>query len=237
MKTTLVETINGPMNVIEGDMWISRSLRELGEHSYLEYQFIRMCTRMTGRKGLCVDAGAYIGDLTIPLSRTFDKVVAFEPQAEIRGILEENLRINKVTNVDVIPYALSMDDGAEMAYETDLASPGSTMMGAAAGTALARTVTLDSLNLPVDFFKADVEGMELYALHGAQETIAKHRPLLFMERDTVVTPGQQTLTEVFEILGYEAHPTAFPFFRPDNFRRAPNTFESYAALMMFGVPY
>jgi FkbM family methyltransferase len=42
--------------------------------------------------------------------------------------------------------------------------------------------TLDSLGLvDVGFLKIDVEGHELAVLRGANETIAKNRPVVFME--------------------------------------------------------
>lgn len=44
------------------------------------------------------------------------------------------------------------------------------------------TLALDSLQLArVDLIKLDVEGMEMEALAGARETIARHHPILIIE--------------------------------------------------------
>lgn len=232
---TLTQTLHGPMWTIDEDIWVSRCLRELGEHSQLEMQFIQMTLGIRGKEATLVDAGAYIGDLTIPMARCAKWVYAFEPQRAIREILQENLKMNGVTNVTVFPYALGQESET-LGYTPCTESPGSTMLGLDAADESAECVTLDSLDLQVDLLKADVEGMELHLLAGALATLEKHRPILLLERDTVIQPGAQTLPKVFDCLDYDAYPMAFPLWRAENPRGAPNTFGTTASLMMLGVP-
>ena len=246
MTTSEVMTKHGPMIIPDQDVWIGRSLRELGEHSQCEINFMYLAMGLMTRgafNSTVIDAGAYIGDLTIPVSRFCKHIYAFEPQAESRAILEENIRINHRENVTVLPYALGEQSNLPLRYKTADArwnenqdSPGSIHMGDDDGTETAEMVSLDSLGLDVDFLKADIEGMEIPMLAGARDTLSRCHSTLFLERDTVILKDYMTLGEVLEVLGYDYYPMSFPMWRPDNHNRAPNTFGSTVAHMMLGVP-
>ncbi len=239
MKTLDVVTKHGPMRVIEEDVWVSRSLSLLGEYSESEVKLVQMFVRTMSRKSpsVFVDAGAYIGDLTIPMAKMCGHVYAFEPQKDVRTILEHNVTANGLKNVTIFPYALG-DKCEEITYNLPTDSPGGVQMGVREGTETAMMVTLDSLNLgPVDFIKADVEGMEVPLLHGAQETIAKYFPLLFCEFDTVMTPGMPQLDEVYNLLGYFPYPMAFPMWAADNFNKfKEDIFPNVVSFMKLGIP-
>ena len=66
-----------------------------------------------------IDVGANLGIHSLVLS-TFvgggGKVFAFEPVPSIRAMMEENLRINHITNVEVNEYALGNSTG-EVSFE------------------------------------------------------------------------------------------------------------------------
>lgn len=244
MNTVDIDTRHGPMRVFEDDVWISRSLRELGEHSQSEVKFMRFILGLISKgryDSTVIDAGAYLGDLTIPLSRMSREVYAFEPHAETREVLTYNLRINGCHNVTVLPYALG-DTGADVTYrnlwlENGLASPGSTQMADPSGDSTAQMVTLDSLGLRPDFIKADVEGFEIPLLAGAMDTLRENRCTLFLESDTVVQSNLPPLHEVLTMLGYDNYPMNFPMWNPDNWNKvAGNTFGSTVAHMVLSVP-
>lgn len=236
------------MRVINEDVWISRSLRELGEHSQSEINLMQLIlgVQSAGRyDGVIVDAGAYIGDTTIPLSRLAKKVYAFEPQAETREILKYNLDLNHITNVEVMPYALG-DSPSVVKYNSVnlqelngelLPSPGGTQVGVAVGDCEVEMVSLDSLGLRPDFVKADIEGMEIPLLAGAINLIKSTRPIFFLEYDTVVQSDMRPLPECLDMLGYKSYPMSFSMWNPDNFNRCrENTFGTTVSKMMLGVP-
>ena len=238
MTTSDITTAHGPMRIINEDIWISRSLRELGEHSASELRMMYMILGLLSRghyDSTVVDAGAFIGDLTIPLSRFCKRVYAFEPQAPVREILTHNLEINGCTNVIVLPYALG-DQCQAISYDTDSieTNPGGTQM-ATEGAGSVEMVTLDSLQIDVDFLKADVEGMEIPLLAGGLETLTRTRCPLFLERDTVINEAYLPLGQVMEGLGYDPYPMSFPMWRPDNPNGAPNTFGATVSHMMLGI--
>jgi len=237
-----IQTRYGPMRVIRDDKWVSRSLIELGEHSEAEVTFLQQVLgiKSAGRlDGVVVEAGAYIGDITIPLSRCCRTLYAFEPQDEIREILEHNLRVNGCTNVTVFPCALG-DKLQTLKYRSTPQdnSPGSTQMGDPEGDAETRMITLDSLQLErLDLLKADVEGMEPHVIAGGLETLSRTRSLLFMERDTVLVEGEPSTPALMERLGYNTYIQEFPFWNERNFNgKTANTFGYTVAHMVFGIP-
>ena len=62
-------------------------------------------------------------------------------------------------------------------------------------------ITIDALSLPrVDFIKLDIEGMELEALAGAAETIARSHPIFLVEH---IKTGRETLRGFFDQHGYK----------------------------------
>jgi FkbM family methyltransferase len=242
METKIVETRHGRMKTIVGDKWVSKCLQDLGEYSEDEFQMMSTYLDLIkayqpNRRVEIVEAGTYIGDLTVPLSRIVDKIYAFEPQPEIAELLRENLEMNGVTNVEVYELALADKSGtALMDPAQDPDSPGSKMIGAAQGIEV-RMARLDDLDLNPIFIKADVEGMEVPLLAGAQETIKRCSPILFMECDTITTPNMPTLNDVYAYFGYSQHKFIFPLYRPGNFNNLKeNTFGSTASFMLLGIP-
>ncbi len=131
-----------------------------------------------------VDGGAYRGDSAkalvsaIPYLKT---VYAFEPDASTC----EKLRAEGVNIHDkygVIVRALNAALGGR--EETrEFSSSSSRGAGVAGGNRRAKKkevaiTTVDSLGVPVDLIKLDVEGMEYEALEGARETMRKYSPSL-----------------------------------------------------------
>jgi FkbM family methyltransferase len=243
--TRIFPTRYGQMHTIDDDPWVSRSLREQGEWSESEMDVMR--TTFNILSPACpdgidiIDAGAYIGDLTIPLAKLayVNKVYAFEPQPEVREILEKNLALSNITNVEVMPYALGHMNGPISFTPNDaLHSPGSTQMRLDdEGDIKGEMRTLDSFDLNPHFIKADVEGMEMFLLNGAQETLKRSGPILFYERDTVPVAGAPDMDDLFRQLGYFIYQKLVcPIFNPKNFNKAPNTFGNYASLMGLAVP-
>ena len=93
-----------------------------------------------------------------------------------------------------------------------------------------RCVTLDEFlhGRPVQFIHADVEGSEEIVLRGARKTIAKHRPILYLENDR--EPQAPGLVAELRRQGYRAFWHTVPLFNPENFNRcAKNVFEARGA--------
>jgi FkbM family methyltransferase len=149
------------------------------------------------------DIGANIGLYSRFLAQRFGAgtVVAFEPMAENRELLEANMRLGACQDrIRVLPIAVADYDGEDEFQVDDLSSASGALSVVTEGQAcqgrrqyglppLAETVpvaALDSLLRlqripPPDVIKLDVEGTEERALRGARSTLRDHRPGLVME--------------------------------------------------------
>lgn len=142
------------------------------------------------------DIGAFHGLLTLFFAVRAKSVVSFEPNSRNRTRLLENLRINKIQNVQVRDRGIgSQRENRQMASVT--LTPGGASIDEKAIESFAKSgvetvteqvsiVTLDEeipeQNLPrPDFIKIDTEGWELEALRGARNTLATYHTALFLE--------------------------------------------------------
>jgi len=227
------------MKIFNEDPWVSRSLRELGEYSDSELTYLKVFLGLLSLHSGPVDiveAGAYIGDLTLPLSKVCRKIYAFEPQVEVREVLEWNLATNHISNVEVLPFGLG-DKPMTMYYSSvpPIEGAGGTMMDSKGDVAV-EIRTLDSFGLTPAFIKADIEGMEPAFLVGALETLQRTRCPLFMEFDTVMQQGLEQLPEILGRLGYDVTKFFFPMYNTQNFNHAPNPFGLTVSKMLLAVP-
>ncbi len=130
-----------------------------------------------------IDAGAHIGTHTLALAKLAGpegRVYAFEPQRKIFRELVYNMRLNGVSNVVPLRFALGDSAGViEMARAT-LGNEGATPVGLGGDQAELRS--LDSFGFRnVSFMKIDVEGFEDHVLDGARETVQRNRPVILIE--------------------------------------------------------
>ena len=151
------------------DEFVGKSLRLYGEFSQGEASLFDQIVK-PGH--VVVEAGANIGAHTIHLAQLAgDKgqVWAFEPQRLVFQLLAGNVALNSLTNVRCLQKCLG--DGGEKSLLVPVLDVnavnnwGGLELGACTEGEPVEVVTVDSLDLPgCDFFKIDVEGMELNVL-------------------------------------------------------------------------
>ena len=149
------------------------------------------------------DAGANLGLYARYLVSTLGagRVVAFEPVADNRALLAENLRLGGIEDrVTVMPLALGDEDGEAEFQVDDMQSASGTLSKVTGGEACVgrrnlglgplvdrvRVRRLDTViaeaGLPVpDVIKIDVEGAEGLLLRGAAGLLREHAPRLLVE--------------------------------------------------------
>lgn len=161
---------------------------------------------------IIIDIGAGLGDFAITVAREHpDNVVyAYEPFPESFALLQENIRLNGVTNVRPFPYAVGKQSG--MMYldtATGIAVQHSTARTSAhPGTVPVQGLSLADLiateRLPrCDFLKVDCEGAEYdIFLHTDEETLRKIAHICLEYHDGVTAFSHTDLVQFFEGKGF-----------------------------------
>lgn len=133
-----------------------------------------------------IDAGAYIGDSSLILSKfTHKKVYAFEPVPSNYEMLMRTIELNALCNVVPCPYALGEKTGMVQISVNDSCSTQFVNNAFKYKENInVNVVTLDEYvqrnNLKVGLIKVDIEGAEQLLLQGAMETIKSQRPALLV---------------------------------------------------------
>jgi FkbM family methyltransferase len=132
------------------------------------------------RPKVFVDVGAYKGYYSVRMARRCGRVVAFEPSPRNRRVLEENVRLNGLGNVTVLPYA-----AGESRYRARLypRAAGSTLLEGyvKAEPVEVEVAPLDEVIDEADIIKVDVEGYEAKVIEGAKRLIERLKPTLVIE--------------------------------------------------------
>ncbi len=161
-----------------------------------------------------LDIGADVGWYTIQASRAVGHsgtVIALEPDAHNANQLEQNLRLNGLSNVRVLRKAAWSHSGIVGWHESAVAvwhkvSP--------EASAKVEAVTVDELAGQlglgrVDWIKLDVEGGEIEVLRGAWQTLEQFHPVLLIEVHETLAQLRELLEPtgwVIESLGFDLAP-------------------------------
>jgi FkbM family methyltransferase len=137
----------------------------------------RAVVRCKGQ-ALAVQAGGHAGLWPKRLANSFERVVTFEPEPALFQCLQRNCEHYP----QVEAYQKAVGAFAGWVKLRPSVSAGSWRVDNA-GTFPCEQVTIDSLDLPAcDALFLDVEGYEVEALKGADQTIDKYRPVIQVEQ-------------------------------------------------------
>lgn len=126
------------------------------------YEYLPKFEIQNFKGGVVIDAGAHVGLFSIIASVFADRVVSIEPHPVNVRFLQQNLRINKVQNVAVLPRCLWSRNGKVRLYEAK-GSVGSSILMLSKTSHEVDTITLRDLirNLgSINLLKMDIEGAE-----------------------------------------------------------------------------
>jgi FkbM family methyltransferase len=188
-----------------------------------------------------LDVGANIGTHTLFFAERVGesgRVLAFEPVPAIFRLLCCNLALNGLGQVWAQPAGVGRIGGRVRVPAVRLDEPAN--LGATAltrdGEDEAPVVAIDDLALTAcDLLKADVEGMEDEVIAGAERTIARCRPVLFLENEEPsLSPP---LIRRLLALDYRLYWHARSLFCPDNFfGNRVDAFPTFGSLNLLGLP-
>ena len=230
---------HGVMAYFATDEYIGRSLDRYGEFSEGEVELFRQLVK-PGH--VVVEIGANIGTHTVFLARATQPkgaVIAFEPQRALFHILCANIALNALGNVHTYMAAAGRSPGRITVPTVDYGTQGNfggvALGGEAEGNAV-QVVPLDSLNLPAcHLLKIDVEGMEGEAIAGAEATIRRFRPPLYVENDRR-EKSAALIAQLFA-LDYRLFWHLPRLFNPDNFLgERENLFGRIVSVNMLCLP-
>jgi len=212
------------------DLFVGRSLDLYGEWCDAE---MALLGQLLGPGDVVLDVGANIGTHTVYFSQKVSPggmVYAFEPQRVTFEFLCSNLAINGLLNVVPLQIAVGVQSGKIIIPVLDPSKPLNFAALNITGHTDGDVVELrpiDAMNLSVcKLIKIDVEGMELSVLQGAEKTIHRCRPFLFVENNTR-EGSPETVQALFD-LGYACWWHTEPYFNPKNFfHNSENIFAKY----------
>lgn len=156
--------------------------------------------------GVVCDVGAHVGTFALKCARSprVSRVLAFEPEPENLGLLRANVVANRLSKVQVFPYALGSEPGRRRFYLSKSGTGHHSLAGARNGPSFEVDVrpldeVIEEIESPeIGFVKVDVEGFELEVLRGASRTLARDHPALAIELDS----DKSAIVNLLRELGY-----------------------------------
>jgi FkbM family methyltransferase len=189
--TSMVVPFDGGLINIDTSSSIEYDLLFRGCH---EPEIVNLIKATVRSGDVCLDIGANVGAHTLLMAQVTGptgRVIAVEPHPELCDRLRQNVDLNRLTNVTIVPAALSDGDGdidfygfSENAFHRGSSSlmpdgEARTRLKARSirGSTLLRECRIDSCH----FLKIDVEGAEGLVLREFAALIGKHRPVIVCE--------------------------------------------------------
>lgn len=187
----LVASFDGGLINVDTSSSIEYHLLFRGCH---EPEIVNLIMQVIRPGNFCLDIGANIGAHSLLMARMAGptgRVIALEPHPGICNRLRQNIRLNRLTNVEVVNAALADQDGTvdlygfgADAFEQGISSllpdreaKTKIEVRAIRGATLVREQRIEAC----DFLKIDVEGAESLALHELSDLISAHRPIILFE--------------------------------------------------------
>lgn len=225
----VVPTLYGPMIVNRHDINQTNALFKTGRAvDHAEIDLLATFLRAWGTDLTILDVGANFGTYSLGLVRAIGaggKVHAFEAQRVIFNMLAGSVALNGLTNVHCHNMAVGDREGTIPVPQFDYDQPmnfGSVEFGPEQRERLNQErrydaeraedvpmTTIDRFGFKeVALIKIDVEGMEMAVLDGAAKTIARCRPLLYVE---FLKGDAAALRHRIESMSYKVHVIAMNY--------------------------
>ena len=190
---------------------------EILNFGYCEKPEMAMVLQLVGENSVFFDIGANMGWYALNLAKLVKgiRVLAFEPIPRTFGLLEGNIGLNGIENIETFNFGFSDKEGKVLFYYYPEDS-GNASMANVSGKDDIQTIScqvrkLDDFvarrKIGPDFIKCDVEGAELLVLQGGEQTLAKFKPVVFVEMlrkwSAKFNYHPNKIIQLFSDLGYQ----------------------------------
>ena len=249
MKTFLKDCRWGQFILLRGDM-ISQFMDMYGEWSETEVELYR---HLLPSDGICIEVGANIGAHAIPLSKICSEgtIFCFEPQRPLFQILCGNAALNNRLNIVARNQAIGAKKSTLEIESCDYEESWnygafSIKDGFSREAKFSGNVTKESIDIvpidgipaiqqlkKIDLIKIDAEGLEFEILRGAELTVNRFLPDLFVEAN-----DQSVFDNVLGLVkrwGYNGRWFVSHRFREDNFNRSWFAADGYDINVIFSA--
>jgi FkbM family methyltransferase len=183
------------------------------------FQEIKYLQGAVKRGWQCIDIGANLGYITIPLSHlcgSESKVIAVEPVQIFVDLLMTYVKKYGKDNVEILNYALGKNDSEKIIMGTPVIhgiqrhgftkvveSSSEFPYGSTYEVQMRNPMSLFKDIQQLDFLKCDVEGYELFIMPEMKELIVKFKPMILIEFGT--NESRKILSKFFDEIGYCAY--------------------------------
>lgn len=151
----------------------------------------QMLVQLVDKGDIFFDIGANIGWVSISVLKAIKdiQVFAFEPVENTYQILKENIHINHASNIKTYNFGFA-DQEKKLTFYYNPKDSGSASL---ANLSMSKDVQnikcafkkLDNFVMDtkteINFIKCDVEGAEIFVFKGGLQTIARDKPVIFVE--------------------------------------------------------
>jgi FkbM family methyltransferase len=142
------------------------------------------------------------------------KIISFEPLSSMRSILQENIEINKWSDVILEPYAL-WNENTEMTFQVpsddSMAGSLTDRRKSTEGTMKEEKVTCARLSTylvnKVDFLKLDIEGAELEVLEESKHLLGNVEYIFCEYHHSIDDPRLGRIITILEDAGFDVNVT------------------------------
>jgi FkbM family methyltransferase len=195
-----------PLRLPFGAWWLAEKSALDHELIYNEFEKLetKFVSRLLRRDMTVVDIGAHHGLYTLLASKCVGwqgRVIAVEPSPRECARLEKHLRLNRCSNVELVPCAAGEDPGETDLFLVDGLNDWCNSLRPPATEEPTKTVRVRVRRLDeilferrvskVDFVKLDVEGAELSVLYGGMRLLQREpRPAILAEVQDIRTAAR-----------------------------------------------
>jgi len=212
----VIKNFDGDLKLkIDNSRSMGATIYWTGFHEFHEFLFLH---KFLSPDMVFVDIGANLGEYSLFAAKRVKrgKVLAFEPLPTMNSLLEENIKLNELSNVVISKYGLSNNNGVLPIHEIENVHEGlSTFYPGERKIKQRIEVPLKAFDLEfdnfgvnrIDFIKIDIEGGELNALLGARNSISRFKPVVMVEINE----------PTYQVAGYSSK-DVYQFFESLNYR-------------------